>query len=45
MLPFVSPFGKRERALLAIGITLGVIENKNFLAAPTGFPGVAERMG
>src|SRR5690242_8312117 len=36
---FFSPFGKRERALPAIGITLGVIEIKNFLATPTGFSG------
>jgi hypothetical protein len=29
---FVSPFPKRERALSAIGITLGLIENKILLA-------------
>src|SRR4029077_12068994 len=33
---FVSPFGKRERALPAIGITLGVIENKNNPVPQTG---------
>ncbi len=29
-MPFVSPFGERERALATIGITLGAFENKNF---------------
>jgi len=35
---FVSPFGKRETAQPAIGIVLGVIENKNFLGTKLGFP-------